>query len=37
MEVMRPTHSKIGAFEKRLEFLAIPFEGRNDGWGCFYQ
>ncbi len=36
-EVMLPTHANITTFERRLELLAIPFEGRNDGWGCFAQ
>ena len=35
--VMLPTHANITAFEKRLEFLALPFNGRNDGWGCFHR
>lgn len=36
-EVMLPTHANITTFERRLELLAIPLEGRNDGWGCFQQ
>jgi hypothetical protein len=36
-KIMLPTHETITAFERRLEFLAVPFEGRNDGWGCFQQ
>jgi len=36
-QVMLPTHENITSFERRLEFLAIPHGGRNDGWGCFQQ
>jgi len=33
---MVPDHAAIGAFEERLEALAAPLGGRNDGWGCFH-
>lgn len=36
-EVMRPTHANITTMERRLQLLATPFEGRNDGWGCLQQ
>ncbi len=32
---MVPTHSDISNFEAKLEALAEPLGGENDGWGCF--
>lgn len=32
---MAPSHAAISGFERELEVLAMPFGGRNDGWGCF--
>lgn len=34
---MLPTHAGITDFEGTLEAAAVPFGGRNDGWGCFSQ
>jgi len=34
---MVPTHSAITSFELELEEIALPLDGRNDGWGCFEQ
>lgn len=31
---MLPSHDGISEFEDTLEALALPFGGRNDGWGC---
>ncbi len=35
--VMVPTHDAITRFEQRLETLAAPLGGRNDGWGSLSQ
>ena len=32
---MIPTHQGVTEMESRLEKLATPLGGRNDGWGCF--
>jgi hypothetical protein len=32
---MLPTYDAITEMEFRLAQLAAPFEGENDGWGCF--
>lgn len=32
---MLPTYNEITAFEQKLEKVAMPLGGRNDGWGCF--
>ena len=32
---MVPTNAAISAFELHLQEAATPFDGRNDGWGCF--
>ena len=32
---MVPDHAAIAQFEKELGGIAMPFGGRNDGWGCF--
>jgi len=32
---MVPDHSAITQFERELAVIAMPFGGRNDGWGCF--
>lgn len=32
---MLPTHEGITAFEEKLEKIAAPLGGRNDGWSCF--
>ncbi len=32
---MIPSHEAIGSMERRLEELASPLGGWNDGWGCF--
>ncbi|ESQ92352.1 ribonuclease E inhibitor RraB [Asticcacaulis benevestitus] len=32
---MVPDHAAITQFEKELSGIAMPFGGRNDGWGCF--
>lgn len=32
---MIPTHRSITDLERELELAALPFGGRNDGWGCF--
>lgn len=32
---MLPSYEDITAFEQKLEKVAIPLGGRNDGWGCF--
>lgn len=34
---MVPTHAAVTEMEARLEALAAPLGGRNDGWGCFSQ
>lgn len=31
---MVPSDDGIGGFENRLQDVAIPLGGRNDGWGC---
>jgi hypothetical protein len=31
---MIPSHEGIGRFENMLEDVAVPLDGRNDGWGC---
>ncbi len=33
--VMAPSHENITAFEAMLDAEAEPFDGVNDGWGCF--
>jgi hypothetical protein len=32
---MLPSYEEITAFEQKLEQVAKPLGGRNDGWGCF--
>lgn len=32
---MLPTYEDITAFEAKLEKVAVPLGGRNDGWGCY--
>ncbi len=32
---MLPSYEDIIAFEQKLEKVAVPLGGRNDGWGCF--
>ena len=32
---MLPTHDGITVFEEKLEKVAAPLGGRNDGWSCF--
>jgi hypothetical protein len=32
---MLPSYEEITAFEQKLEQVATPLGGRNDGWGCF--
>jgi hypothetical protein len=32
---LTPNHAAISEFEAKLDRLASPFGGRNDGWGCF--
>jgi hypothetical protein len=32
---MLPSYDDITAFEQKLEKVAVPLGGRNDGWSCF--
>ncbi len=32
---MLPSYEDITAFEQKLEAVAAPLGGKNDGWGCF--
>jgi hypothetical protein len=32
---MVPTHAAISEFEAKIDHLASPLGGRNDGWGSF--
>src|SRR5262249_18383418 len=34
---MIPAYHEISEFEEILGTAAIPFSGRNDGWGCLTQ
>jgi Regulator of ribonuclease activity B len=34
---MLPTHAGITEVEEKLEDVAAPLGGRNDGWGCLRQ
>lgn len=34
---MLPSHDEITQLESLLESMAGPFDGQNDGWGCFEQ
>ncbi|HIF51585.1 MAG TPA: ribonuclease E inhibitor RraB [Thiotrichaceae bacterium] len=34
---MEPTHEELSAYEDLLTLHSKPFNGHNDGWGCFVQ